>query len=177
MTRAPSFLFVLVASTLFLPLVHAQGSVSILEIRLLNSDGEELRIIPADDFVSVEIVVNNTGSSTIEGPLSLNLTIKSEDGSYTKYANLNRPGPVEPGNTTTFSYSWSPSGRVSGDHQIVARMTAPASAEGLVASFSVADTGVETGNIVERTLSYYWVFGLFLAAIIVFFVVLAARRS
>jgi len=177
MTRAIRFLFVLVTSALLLPVVEAQSSVAINEIRLLDGDGDELRIVPANDFVTVEITVNNTGSTTIDGPLLMNLTIKSDDGSYTKFANLNRPGPLTPGNSTTFTYSWAPAGRVSGEHEIVARMTSPASTEGLVASFSVAETGVETGNIVERTLTYYWVFGLFLVAVIVFFVVLAARRN
>lgn len=177
MKRAQWFLFVLVTSTLFLPLVQAQGSVTVEEIRLLDQSDNELRIVPLDGFVSIEVVVNNTGSTTIEGPLVLNLTIAADDGSYTKVTNVNRPGPVAPGASTVFSYSWAPADRSVGDHKVTARMTSPASAEGLVASFSVAETAVETGNIVERTLSFYWVFGLFLFAFIVFFVVLVTRRS
>ncbi len=177
MKRAQWFLFVLVTSTLFVPLVHAQSSVAIEEIRLLDASEGELRIVPVAGFVSIEVTVNNTGTTTIDGPLILNLTIAADDGSYTKTTTVNRPGPVSPGNTTAFSYSWAPAGRTVGDYKITARMTSPASAEGLVASFTVADTAVETGNIVDRTLSFYWVFGLFLFAIIVFFVVLAARRS
>lgn len=176
MTRALPYVFVLVTATLLLPPVHAQGAASIVEIRLLDAQNDDLRIVPVDDFVSIEIVVNNTGAATIEGPLTLNLTIESTDGTYTKYAVINRPGPVGPGNQTTFGYSWSPAGRMTGEHRIVARMTSPASSEGLVATFTVAESGVETGNVFERTLTYYWVFGLFLIAIVVFFVVLAARR-
>lgn len=177
MKRAQWFLFVLVTSTLFLPLVQAQGSVAIEGIRLLDASEDELRIVAVDGFVTVEVTVNNTGTTTIPGPLVLNLTIAADDGSYTQTANVNRPGPVPPGNTTVFSYSWAPTGRTVGDYKITARMTSPASAEGLVASFTVAETAVATGTIVDRTLTFYWVFGLFLFAIIVFFVVLAARRS
>ncbi|HEX9816726.1 MAG TPA: hypothetical protein VGB18_07080 [Candidatus Thermoplasmatota archaeon] len=177
MKRAQWFLFVLVISALFLPLVAAQGAVAIEEIRLLDGSENEIRIVPVDGFVTVEVTVNNTGTTTIDGPLILNLTIAADDGTYTKTATVNRPGPVSPGNTTVFSYSWAPTDRTLGEYKITARMTSPASAEGLVASFTVAETAVETGNIVDRTLSFYWVFGLFLFAIIVFFVVLAARRN
>ena len=177
MQRAQWFLFVLVTSTLFLPLVQAQSTVEIEGIRLLDESENDLRVVPVDGFVSIEVTVNNTGTTTIDGPLVLNLTIAADDGSYTKTTNVNRPGPVAPGTTTVFTYSWPPADRTVGDYKVTARMASPSSAEGLVASFSVAETAVESGNIVDRTLSFYWVFGSFLFAIIVFFVVLASRRS
>jgi uncharacterized BrkB/YihY/UPF0761 family membrane protein len=177
MARAYTLLLSLVALTLLVPAIHAQNTVAITKIKLIDAQGEELRIVPKDGFVTIQVTVNNTGSTTIQGTLTLNLTIEAVDGSCSRTANVNRPGPVTPGNETVFTYSWAPSGRTTGDYRVTARMLVPSASEGLVATFDVADTGVASGNIVERILSFYWVLGLAVAALVVFFVVLAARRS
>lgn len=177
MRRASVAVLSLVVLASFWPPTAAQATVEIERIRILDSDGKELRIAPASDFVQIEVTVNNTGSASIPPPLSLRVAIEKVGGGFQTNQTLTKQESLGAGNTTTFVYSWSAAGRTAGEYRVTAQMTSPPSASALVGTFTVAETAVPAGSLADRVIDYAWSFGLFLAAAILFFVALVARRG
>lgn len=176
MVRAYWWPVLFVLAALLPPSGAAQTGVSVTQIRLMDEGGDELRVAPVDEFVTVEMTVENGGSSEIQGPLTLRLTIRSPTGRET-VQELTSDEDLGAGESTTFKYSWSPTDRTLGDHRFSAQMLTPPSATALVATYEVAENGVPAGSVADRIMSFYWVLAPLVFAIILFVAVIMARRG
>lgn len=169
-------LFLSLAVPLLVPLASAAANPTATNIQVISADGDALLIVPLGELVRIRAFVNNTGDTDLSGAVNVRYEIVSADGGYRVNQTVRKTVNLAPGNQTTVDYSWSPSGRRAGNHTVT--VTVEGSSESpLAKSFRVAETAVPAGTLVDRVLNYYWFFGAFAAGLVLFIVVLGARRS
>ncbi|MBI2078811.1 MAG: hypothetical protein HYT80_10660 [Euryarchaeota archaeon] len=155
--------------------VQAVDNPKVVDVLLLQEDETPWAIVPKDEMTIIRAVVNNTGDTATNGSLVVRFVVADEhDMTWTFVAR--KTVTIDPGNETTIDYRWPTNSRQVGNHSVTITILGAAD-PGVTAFFDVAETGVEAGSIVERTLDHYWFFGLFLVSLVLFFVVLAARKS
>jgi hypothetical protein len=151
-------------------------AVAPTDVVIADEGGHQLRYIPRDDLVKLQVTLNNTGTTRLNDTLTVRLKIVFEDGTTVFNQTIKKAVDLRPGNSTVLSVNWPPAGRKLGNHTLTATVDG-SSAPALTATFAVKTTAVVAGSYVERIARYAWFFGAFVLAIILFAVVLAARRA
>ena len=166
--------FALVLALAALP-VHAADAPKVIDVELLDSEGNALRIVGRDQVVTIRALINNTGDANTNGTLSVRFVVRNAEGMQWTHT-ARRNVIVAPGNETTIDYRWPAAGRGVGNHSVTINI--PGAADpGITAFFDVAETSVPAGSFAERILQHYWFFGLFLVALVLVFAVAAARKG
>ena len=154
---------------------QAVDNPKVVDVLLLDEDESVLRIVPKSEITIIRAVINNTGDTPTNGSLAVRFVVADGHGMNWTFV-ARKTVTVQPGNETSIDYRWPTTSRQVGNHSVTITILG-ASDPGVTAFYDVAETGVQAGSIVERTLDHYWFFGLFLVSVVLFFVVLAARKS
>lgn len=164
------------ALTLAAPITLAANSVGPTDIVLADRDGRALQYIPRDEIIKIQITVKNNDANRFNDALALDLRITDEDGDVVYNDTARSTVNIPAGQSTVVEHEWPPAGRGPGNHTL--RVTVQDSThQPFAATFVVTETAVEAGTYVEKVARYSWFLGTFIIAVVLFAVVLAARRA
>lgn len=169
----------LLASLLLLATpVEAAVDLRIPDVLLLDADGEVLRIAGEEGPIvfRIQVMNNATANTSLASSARVTVSVNRENANGTAVFNGTAvvPAGLSPGNSTTVQVTWT-GGRTSGNYTVTAAVEGFPNS-GFAVTFVVAKTPVAAGALGERILQYSWLWGAFVLAVVLFGVVLAARK-
>lgn len=162
----------LLAAFAAFPAGSAASEFVVSDIVVLDHKGTELELLPVGGRVQVVAFVKNTGNSTYEGAVNVKFLIESAQLTTPVEQSVGATAEIPAGKTTEVAFHWSPP--VKGDYSVRADLVGVTGTP-LRATFQVVDTAVPEGDLPQRLMDYWWLFGGFAADVVLFLGVLRLR--